>query len=210
MRSRSTDGQNGFTLIELVVAFTILSLVTVAAFGGLGVSLSSWTRGNDAIDRLRTEHAGVELMRAQLQAALPFASPGGAIVFRGSSSEMEFVSANSVIDGPGGVPRWIRWVRQPGPAAGSLQVSERRVLSPGNQPEAEAYWTGALIDGDLTGFRYFRQGGAGGAEGWFESWDAGATGELPAAVAILAGEPARSWIVPVDSSDASRIGARLE
>ena len=63
------SAMRGFTLIELLVAFTLLSLLGMVAFSGLNMSLSSWSRGNEAIDRLQ-EQVGFELLAEQLRSAL--------------------------------------------------------------------------------------------------------------------------------------------
>ncbi len=71
MRSNFRNNR-GFTLIELLVAFTIVSLIIVATFSGLSVALSSWSRANDALSRVRNEDMNLDLIREQLRSALPF------------------------------------------------------------------------------------------------------------------------------------------
>ena len=48
---RVCDGEAGFTLVELLVAFTLLALLVTGLFSGLRVGFKVWQQGN-----ARTEH----------------------------------------------------------------------------------------------------------------------------------------------------------
>ena len=50
--SRPPDQERGFTLLETLVALAILSLVMVAAFGGISDSLNRTVRQQQQLDRL--------------------------------------------------------------------------------------------------------------------------------------------------------------
>ncbi len=211
MPSPSTESRRGFTLIEVVVAFAIVALVTVGAFSALGVGIAAWTRGNAAVDRLRDRHTAVRLAREQLQAALPLVGAGGVLAFSGAPDRIDFVSATSIADGPSSIPRWIRWNWEPsvGPdRGGALEVSEHRILSPENVPETDPYWTGRLFAAGGVEFRYFQDGSGGLERGWVERWDP--RDGLPAAVAIRFAAPDGDEIVALESFRATREGARLQ
>ena len=42
------NGAAGFTLLEMIVSFTILSLIVIGAFGALRMGTNAWERGGDA------------------------------------------------------------------------------------------------------------------------------------------------------------------
>ena len=203
----------GFTLIELLVAFTILSLLGLVAFSGLSISLSSWSRGNEAIDRLQ-EQVGFEFLAEQLRSALPFLtehwSATPTIAFSGTRDSIQFVAGHSIADGPGSVPRWVRLSWQPGPENGRLTLNEHRILPPDQRPEAESHWSGELLRARTLEFRFLRTSPTEGFPEWIETWDPVQERGLPAAVAIISDHAGvDKLIVPLDSTQANRQDARL-
>ena len=89
MRSRNS----GFTLIELIVALTLMVMVTTVAFAGFRIGIDAWERGTKAAERL-ARRANVErLIRRQLPLAMSTS------VFDGTKDRLEFVSDYSLEDG---------------------------------------------------------------------------------------------------------------
>jgi len=90
MRSRNS----GFTLVELIVAMTVMVMVMTVAFAGFRVGLNAWERGTKAADRLQQRSVVERLIRRQL----PLAMSG--VVFQGKSDRLEFVADYSLAEGP--------------------------------------------------------------------------------------------------------------
>jgi general secretion pathway protein J len=119
----SHRGQTGFTLLELVVAITLMGLVLVLLYGGLRLGLNGWDSGEaraEATNRLRLVE---EFLRRQLAQSMTVYRTNDrqekTVVFAGQVDRIEFVAPMLVQLGQGGLYRvrievgdgrlWIRW-----------------------------------------------------------------------------------------------------
>lgn len=90
-------GQRGMTLIELVVATTLVALLMAMVYGGLRVAIRASDAASERSDALNDVRVAQQLLRRQLRAALPVRghAPGAAgelaRVFDGSRERMRFV-----------------------------------------------------------------------------------------------------------------------
>lgn len=91
---KSSRTSGGFTLIEVLVALTIMALITGVAFAGLRIGIDSWERGMQRIEELDRRVSMERLIQRQLALAEPN-------LFRGNSRELEFASTYSFANGPG-------------------------------------------------------------------------------------------------------------
>lgn len=126
--------QTGFTLLELVVAITLMGLVLVVLYSGLRLGLNGTDSGErraEATNRLRLVQ---ELIRRQLAQSMTLYRPDErqepAVAFAGQPNSVEFVAPMLEQLGQGGLYRvrigvgdgrlWMRWrLYQPeGNAAG--------------------------------------------------------------------------------------------
>jgi prepilin-type N-terminal cleavage/methylation domain-containing protein len=89
MHSRNS----GFTLVELIVALTVMVMVTTVAFAGFRIGLNAWEKGMKAADKLERRTVVERLIRRQLPVAMP------TMVFNGTADHLEFVSDYSLTDG---------------------------------------------------------------------------------------------------------------
>ena len=113
----------GFTLIELVIAITLMGLVLVALYSGLRLGLNSWDSGEqhaEAVNRLR---AAQEFLRRQLAQSMTVYQnndrQGQTAVFVGKPDRIEFIAPMLTHLGQGGLYRirveaeggrlWLRW-----------------------------------------------------------------------------------------------------
>jgi len=65
------SGSEGFTLIEVLVAFTLLSLVLAITFGGLRLGARAWQSGEEAVERVEEFHTTYALLRRFVARAYP-------------------------------------------------------------------------------------------------------------------------------------------
>jgi len=113
----------GFTLIELVIAITLMGLVLVALYSGLRLGLNSWDSGEqraEAVNRLR---ATQEFLRRQLAQSMTVFQirdqQEQIVVFTGQTDRIEFIAPMLTHLGQGGLYRirveasdgrlWLRW-----------------------------------------------------------------------------------------------------
>ena len=68
------DARAGFTLVEVVLAITILSLVIVGVYGVWSASLKAWRRGGDATEVFQRQRVVMETLGQLAQSAVYFAS----------------------------------------------------------------------------------------------------------------------------------------
>ena len=96
----------GFTLIEVVVAITLLSLICLALFSAIHLSTRAWERSAAPLETALETQAIAGLMRRQLaQTHAIFAQDGGDTVaaFYGDARTMRFISPLPSHRGVGGL-----------------------------------------------------------------------------------------------------------
>ncbi|HOO91604.1 MAG TPA: prepilin-type N-terminal cleavage/methylation domain-containing protein, partial [Syntrophales bacterium] len=86
-------GNRGFTLLELLISLTILSLVTVLIFGAFRMGIRAWEKGERNIDGRQRERIVLDLIKRQLS-SIPVDVVKGdkALVLKGDGKSLEFVS----------------------------------------------------------------------------------------------------------------------
>ncbi|HRF63384.1 MAG TPA: prepilin-type N-terminal cleavage/methylation domain-containing protein [Candidatus Competibacter sp.] len=159
---KSWSRQSGFTLLELVVAITLVGLILVVLYSGLRLGLNGSDSGEqraEATNRLRLAY---EFLRRQLAQSMTVYRMNdqreNVVVFSGQPDSIEFVAPMLTQLGQGGLYRvrigasdghlWIRWrLYQPNdPDAGE---ERERVLLEGVSGIEWAYF-GPERDDDQT------------------------------------------------------------
>ncbi|MEL6476090.1 MAG: prepilin-type N-terminal cleavage/methylation domain-containing protein [Pseudomonadota bacterium] len=165
--------QAGFTLLELLVAISLLGLLAAAAAGGLSFGLAVWQRDSAlASDRVETRLVQKFLTR-QIGAARPLRVSRGPrqveTLFDGRAESLALVAPFPAHLAPPG-DHLIRIAVEPGQGAPALIVSSTLLggTRPLIGPEARR---DLLLDG-VAGLRlrYFGPGPEGAPPGWQSSW----------------------------------------
>jgi len=93
---------SGFTLMELLVSITLMSLVAVAVHSGFRLSLNSWEKSEKALQRQRRLHFVLDLISRQVGSIVPYYSrqhlegtPVDVLLFNASAQGVRFVSSFS-------------------------------------------------------------------------------------------------------------------
>ncbi|MBM3801029.1 MAG: prepilin-type N-terminal cleavage/methylation domain-containing protein [Acidimicrobiia bacterium] len=101
-RELSTCRDTGFTLMELLVSITLMGLIAVAIHSGFRLSMTSWERSEEALQRQRTLSFVFDLISRQVGSIVPFYSrqqvdgvPIDVLLFQGSARGVRFVSSFS-------------------------------------------------------------------------------------------------------------------
>jgi general secretion pathway protein J len=94
-RSAPVAGQDGFTLVELLVALALVSLMATAILGGIDISRRVWQTGSEREFHAEIE-AAAEALRTRLAETLPAVAPGddglARLVFQGGPHDLVVVT----------------------------------------------------------------------------------------------------------------------
>lgn len=172
------DGR-GFTLVEVVLAVTILAVVVLLATTALRVGLRAWEAGQRRADVQQEGRALVELISEALGGALPYQgrlglAPERVVLFEGEAEEVRFVTSAPalVLDAPVAPFHAVVLGRK---GLEELRVVERLV------PAEEPFGPGPerVLSRSVTRFNLAYRDASGE---WQERWDGRAAGGLPTAV----------------------------
>jgi general secretion pathway protein J len=102
--ARSRGAARGFTLVELLVALTLLAMMASVLFGALQLAGRSWEGGEAKAAQVATMRQTEGFLRAQLEGALPkrmARAPGLPLLFAGTAEELRYVATlpERVVDG---------------------------------------------------------------------------------------------------------------
>jgi prepilin-type N-terminal cleavage/methylation domain-containing protein len=112
MRNRR---ESGVTLIEVLIAVTLLSLLSVGMLFAMRVGLNAWGKANDRLMRNRRVAGAHRAIEAQIAGLMPVftacqnAPTGRRIFFQGELQSMRFVSSYSLQEAWRGAPHIIEF-----------------------------------------------------------------------------------------------------
>ena len=186
--------QGGFTLIEVVLALSIVAAMLAIVFGALRVGIRAWQRGDERTETLQHARSLNALLAQTMGGMTPYMGPAAAgsqpeVIFQGDPDRIGFVTVSP----PFPLPAPIAFT------AVSLGVDEgerpglaiREKAMPNDDPFDQSA-APVLVDPSLTAvrFRYMRD-----AEGsWEERWDGSQERALPKGIEVtlttlVGGEP---------------------
>ena len=211
--------KRGFTLIEVMVALTLLGLIATLVASGTRLSLDISERGSTKAEKLRTDQTERGLIRSQLQGALPLHywtemedKRVEHVAFEGEKDHVRFVSRQGILDGPDSLPRWVD-LRREQTSAGLSQIviEEHRILSPDNGRSENATARAEILNCTEVRFDYLDTTGQ--KPQWSSSW----TGierkaPLPFAVRLQCKATSDSikLLIPLDYAEAAQQGVWLQ
>jgi prepilin-type N-terminal cleavage/methylation domain-containing protein len=187
--------ESGFTLMEMLIAVTLVAMIAVGLWSVLGISVRSWSRGTEFIDKNQRHRSILDKVRKQIASAYPLFGPtdleqpgGSNFIFTGTENSISFVTLNS-----------LKFQESPGLTLVSYEIAQD---SGGNYSlvEKEARYTGQILDQGLMInlseaipifenlssciFEYFDPGNNDNTSQWVSEWDGSARRRFPAAVSI--------------------------
>lgn len=84
----------GFTLLELLIATTVMAMLALALSGGIRFGMTAWEAGERRSDRTETPAQVHALLRRQIEQAFPLAKRGEArtVTFEGEADRLRFLT----------------------------------------------------------------------------------------------------------------------
>jgi len=186
----------GFTLLEVLIALSIVGMLLLIAFGGMRVALSAWRQGDDRAD-VHQHIRGIAVIVARgLGAAYPYQgtrglSPERVVLFKGGERRVEFVTqaAPFPLTAPIAFTAVVIALEE-GDEPG-LVIRERAL--PNRDPFTDAPVVFRDPSVNTLTLSYMNEDG-----GWQDDWDADNEQKIPRAVKVSVGTVAgtRSYTLP--------------
>ena len=184
----------GFTLLELVIAMSLTSLLTVVAYSSLSLSLRVVGRGQDAVERLQEMRVGETILARSLCSAV-LGSLGDPLYFIGERQEMRFFTLLPLeAHNLGGPYHWRLLLGEDEAHHGVLAVEQTKNVNWYVDPEGVEIRQ--IIIKDVTDLHFTY--GAGKEE--YETWNGKKVGILPDWVKVhltLKGQPPQELEIPI-------------
>ena len=132
----------GMTLLEVLIAVTLVSLLSVAMLYSVQAGLGSVASINRRVDNIRKASGAQRILEQQFAAFMPVVAPCGcavpdarpqsALFFEGQPTVMRFVSAYSLAESGRGQPKILELFTVPTPDGAGIRlvVNERPYFSP--------------------------------------------------------------------------------
>lgn len=162
----------GFTLVELLVAFTLFGLLSLLVLGALRFGTTAWERGNRHSGRLEEILHVQAMLRNAISKAYPnfIALPGGSgyVEFEGDAHALTFLSEGPISLDQGGRFRFTLAVAEQNGRT-DLVLRSRPELA-GNDHEARASERPLLSSVARVTLAYFGAKRQGGAAQWRQDW----------------------------------------
>jgi general secretion pathway protein J len=189
----------GFTLLEVIIAVTLVALMSVVIWSAFRISIASWSRGTADIDVNQRRRTILDLVKKQMASIYGVIAPvniesGGTVypIFWGERDSVQFVSLVSLRfqDNPGLTLVSYDLVADNG-AAGSYALVEREQPYLGMDPTRESLFdrsdeNSVAIFENLTSFsfEYLDPGGQDRPPQWIQAWNPRDMGRLPTAIRV--------------------------
>ena len=192
---RTLQSEKGFTLVEMIVAVTLVAMMAVGIWSILRTGLRSWSRGTEYIDANQRHRNIMDLVRKQMASAYPMMtptnseSPGPSYpIFIGTETSLSFISLNSLNFNKSPGMTFVHYNVVPGLQGDySLVEHEQRYLweLPDSADDLDLS-NGVSLFENLTEcyFEYRKADGEDDSEQWVREWDGEEMGQLPVAISM--------------------------
>jgi hypothetical protein len=196
-----SGGSAGLTLLELLVALTLTSLLTVMAFASLNLGVRMLFRSQDMTERLQELRVGENILRRSLSSAAP-GTMAEKVYFKGSPQELHFFTLIPLeAHNPGGIYHWRVLRGQDEAGRGVLAVEQIRNLNWQRDPLGVEIRQIIIRDVTSVTFTY----GKGAQEQ--AVWEGKSEKRLPDWVKVhltLRGQKPLEWVIPLYAGNVQR------
>jgi prepilin-type N-terminal cleavage/methylation domain-containing protein len=179
-----TREERGFTLVEVVIALTIVATLLVISFAGLRVGLAAWQRGDERGQILERARSVNQIITRTLGSAFPYQTSAigreaAKMLFEGAPDRVAFVTSAPPFPGSDPMAFTAVTLGLSKAAAPGLALTQKAL--PNDKPFDTAL-TPVFVDAVVTGvrFRYLKD-----SKGqWTDQWDAAAEKALPLSIEV--------------------------
>ena len=183
----------GFTLIELMVAITLMALMVTILYGAFYLSHRATEKAQLRFDRNQSLRAVEEYLGGFIRSAYPYRESGGqAVLFSGGEEKLTFVSAVSMgVEGRGVSKISLSWGSG---ETGELTLKEEIPV------RGQGYESSVILWREVTDLKLEYLEPKGQDEQWVDQWDGEDRKDLPRAVRMtLLDERGkeRRWVFPI-------------
>jgi general secretion pathway protein J len=172
----------GFTLLEVLIAISIVGALLVIAFSGMRVAIAAWHQGEARVEAHQHVRAVAHILTRALGAAYPYratkgTSPEAVVLFDATDKQLEFVTQSPPLPLQAPIAFTAVGIALEEGEAPGLVVRERAL--PNRDPFTEG--TVVMRDPSVTSltFRFLTEDG-----NWVESWNGQDAKTIPQAVQL--------------------------
>jgi prepilin-type N-terminal cleavage/methylation domain-containing protein len=189
--------ETGFTLLEVLVAVTLIAVMALGMYGLLRISLHSWAKGTGYIDVNQQNRNVMDSVQKQLASVCPLyttqlemQNQGGGTrypIFMGDQNNLQFLSFNSLqfVSSPGLTFVCYEVIQADN---GTYSLVERETPYTGLLPDEatlqEARVTTVFENLTDCGFEYFTLGDANNSPQWVADWNSQTLMKVPVAIQL--------------------------
>jgi len=199
MRCQKTDtSQSGFTLVEVMLAFTLFALLATILYGAISLAQTAFQKSQRNFERNQSLRSSVDLLASYIRSSYPYkATPSDpAIAYTGEETELSFVSAFSLAMGGRGLASIrLSWSGE-GDGVGSLTVEEDVPVG----ESAGGYSNSVTLAENVSALKLSYLNWDNEKQDWLERWDPAEQKTLPRAVKLNFKNVEQrevEWIFPV-------------
>jgi len=134
VRERTAGRNRGFTLIEMIIAVTLVAAIITGLMMTMRTSLSAYQKVNQRLEANRRAMGIDQAVHRQFGAIMPVRGQCGGngplvSAFSGDINWVRFVSSSSFAEGARGYPRVVEYVVAPDPNGGVRLMMNERIYS---------------------------------------------------------------------------------
>jgi type II secretory pathway pseudopilin PulG len=199
MRCQKTvTGEGGFTLVEVLLAFTLFALLGTILYGAISLGQGAVQKSQRSFEKNQSLRSSIDLLASYIRSSYPYkAAPSDpAIAYTGEETELSFVSAFSLAMGGRGLARiHLSWAGE-GDSAGSLTLEEQVPVA----DEGGGYSNSVTVAENVSALKLSYLNWDNDKQDWVERWDPAERKTLPRAVRLNfkdTGQREVEWIFPV-------------
>jgi general secretion pathway protein J len=194
-KKHAKKSEAGFTLLEMLIAVTLVAMMAVSLWAVFSISIRSWSRGTEFIDANQRHRSILDMVQKQIASTFgvykqadPQLGVPSALYFSGTENSLRFVSLSSLhFQESPGLTLVIYEIAQDANGDFSLVEKEARYLGQISDQEAavsQSRPTPVFDNLSSCVFQYFDAGDDEASSEWVEEWDGEQRGRLPKAVSI--------------------------